>query len=494
MAATKHVRVAILGAGFAGLGMAIQLRRKGIDDFLVIERADEVGGTWRDNAYPGAACDIRSDLYSFSFFPKPDWTGNFAGQPEILGYLKDAARNFNLAPHILFGAELLDASWDDDLQLWRISTSRESLTASVLVSGAGPLIDPKWPAIPGLDTFAGPRFHSARWNHDVDLRGKTVAVIGTGASAIQFVPELQKIAARVTVFQRSAPWILPRGDGETSSLRRSLFARIPALQWASRQRIFLANDAQFAGFRSRRVGAAIEAIATRYLRRAVADPVLRKKLTPNFRIGCKRILVSSAFYPAMGKPNMELVTDPIESITDDSIRTADGASRRFDVLIGGTGFNATRPPVARLLHGRAGVLLADRWSPSMAALRGTTVRDFPNLFLLAGPNTAIGHNSLVYIIEAQQRYVLRALGAMSRRHAIAIEPTSAAQSNYNHRLQRSLATAVWSTGGCTSFYLDDTGLNTTIWPHRAALFRRTVSRFRAGEYAIVPARSAETDT
>jgi cation diffusion facilitator CzcD-associated flavoprotein CzcO len=484
MATSRHVSVAVLGAGFAGLGMAIQLKRHGIEDFLVIERADEVGGTWRDNTYPGAACDIRSDLYSFSFFPKPDWKNHYAAQPEILGYLRSAAQHFDIYPRILFGAELESAAWDDEDKLWRIRTSREAFTATVLVSGHGPLIDPKWPEIAGLETFPGPRFHSARWNHDVDLRGKTIAVIGTGASAIQFVPELQKVAAKVTVFQRSAPWILPRADATTSGLRRSLFARLPVLQRVSRRRIFLAAEAQFAGFRFRRVGGIIEALATRYLRRAVPDPELRSKLTPTFRLGCKRILISSAFYPAMGKPNVELVTEPIESIAGDSVGTADGKSHRFDVLICGTGFNATRPPVASLLRGRGGVLLADRWSPHMSALRGTTVQDFPNLFLLVGPNTALGHNSIIYMIEAQLEYVLRALAAMDRLSASVIEPTPEAERTYNEQLQRALGPAVWSTGGCTNFYLDASGINTTLWPHRAAAFRRGLSRFRTDEYVF----------
>jgi cation diffusion facilitator CzcD-associated flavoprotein CzcO len=484
MAGSRHVRVAILGAGFAGLGMAIQLTRHGIDDFVVIERADEVGGTWRDNTYPGAACDIRSDLYSFSFFPNPNWTTHYAAQPEILGYLKSAAEHFDLYPRMLLGAELTSASWDEARELWQIETSRESLTASVLVAGAGPLIDPKWPTIQGLESFSGPRFHSARWDHGVDLAGKRIAVIGTGASAIQFVPELQKVAAHVTVFQRSAPWILPRADAVTSRRRRALFARIPLLQRISRRWLFARAEAQFAGFRFRRVGGLIERIATGYLAHAVPDPELRRKLTPTFRLGCKRILISSAFYPAMGKSNMELVTDSIESISGNSITTAGGTARSFDVLIGGTGFNATHPPVARLLRGRDGVLLADRWAPSMFALRGTTVPDFPNLFLLVGPNTALGHNSIIYIIEAQLDYVLRALDTLDRRHASVLEPTVAAESEYNVRLQRSLTRAVWSTGGCTNFYLDETGKNTTLWPHRAAVFRRELSRFRPSEYAI----------
>ncbi len=485
----RHVRVAIIGTGFAGLGMAAQLVRNGIDDFLVVERGSEVGGTWRDNSYPGAACDIRSDLYSFSFAPNPNWSHRYSRQPEILDYLRGVADRFELRPRILFETEFLRGEWDDSAGLWRLQTSRGSFTATVLVSGHGPLIEPKWPAIEGLESFTGPRFHSAQWRHDVDLVGARVAVIGTGASAIQFVPELQKVVGHLTVFQRTAPWIVPRADRRTSGLRKRVFARVPALQRFSRRWVFAAAEARFAGFRFRRIGRLFESVSLRFLARQVTDPALRAKLTPEFRIGCKRILISTDYYPALMAPNVELVTESIASVDAAAIVTADGTRREFDVLIGGTGFDATHPPVARLLYGRAGVSLSDRWSSHMEALRGTTVRDFPNLFLLVGPNTALGHNSIVYMIEAQVDYVLQALRAMEHRGARSIEPRPAAQSAYNARIQSELAGTVWSAGGCTSFYLDDSGRNTTLWPHRAAKFRSAVRRFDETEYeyeAVTP--------
>jgi cation diffusion facilitator CzcD-associated flavoprotein CzcO len=481
---TPHVRVAVLGTGFAGLGMAAQLARHGIDDFLVIERANDVGGTWRDNTYPGAACDIRSDLYSFSFALNPDWAYRYGRQPEILDYLRGVVDRFDLRSRIRFGTELIRADWDDVAGLWRITTSTGDLTASVLVSGAGPLIEPKWPAIEGLETFAGPKFHSARWRHDVDLAGKDVAVIGTGASAIQFVPELQKIAKSVTVFQRTAPWIVPRGDKASSARRKRLFARAPMLQRLVRTVVFNQSEGRFLGFRVRRIGKVFEAFSRGYLERQVADPVLRAKLTPSFRIGCKRILISSSYYQALSRPNVELVTDRIESIDATGLNTADGTHRDVDVIISGTGFDATHPPVARLIHGRGGASLADRWSPHMSALRGTTMQDFPNLFFLVGPNTALGHNSIVYMIEAQVEYVLQALQVMDRSRARTIVPRPEAQARYNDRIQADLEGTVWSVGGCTSFYLDDGGRNTTLWPHRAARFRRTVRRFDPNEYVI----------
>ncbi|HEU0205157.1 MAG TPA: NAD(P)/FAD-dependent oxidoreductase [Pseudolysinimonas sp.] len=491
---TRHVRVAIIGAGFSGLGMAAQLTRHGIRDFLVVERAHEVGGTWRDNTYPGAACDIRSDLYSFSFAPNPGWTHRYGRQREILEYLKGVADRYELRPRILFGAELRAADWDDEAALWRVTTSIETFTADLLVSGNGPLIDPKWPALAGIETFAGPRFHSACWRHDAYLAGKRIAVIGTGASAIQFVPELQKIAGRLTVFQRTPPWIIPRADGLTSDRRKRWFARVPAAQRLARAAIFASAEVRFAGFRFKPIGRVFETVSRRFLRSQVKDPVLRAKLTPDYRIGCKRILISSDYYAALTKPCVELVTDAIASIEGHEIVTADGTRRRFDVLIGGTGFEATHPSIASLLRGRDGVSLADRWSGQgsghMSALRGTTVHGFPNLFLLVGPNTALGHNSMIYMIEAQLGYVLQALQFMDATGTRVIEPRAAAQAAYNERIQHELRDSVWTTGGCRSYYLDDGGRNTTLWPRRAGAFRATVRRFDPAEYVLSGAAAA----
>lgn len=473
----RHVRVAIIGTGFSGLGMACQLARTGETDFVVIERADEVGGTWRDNTYPGAACDIRSDLYSFSFNPNPEWKYRYGRQPEILEYLKATANRFGVHPKIMFGTELLGADWTGEH--WLIETNRETFTATYLVSGHGPLIEPTWPKIDGIDSFAGEKFHSARWNHGVDLAGKTVAVIGTGASAIQFVPEIQKIAGHVTVYQRTPAWIIPRGDRPRTERRRRMFRRIPLLQRASRTWIFGVAEARFAGFSNDRLGKVMKNLATSFLEHQVKDPELRAKLTPDYRIGCKRILVSSHFYRAISKPNVTLETSSITSIDGSDLVTADGARHHADVLIAGTGFDATHPPVARLVRGRDGRSLAEHWGEHMSALRGTTVAGFPNLFLIVGPNTALGHNSIVYIIEAQVSYILKAL---SKGRIIEAKPD--AELKYNERVQRDLVGSVWTSGGCASYYLDSTGRNTTLWPKRAATFRSTVRRFNKSEYLI----------
>lgn len=483
-AAVTHTQIAIIGTGFAGLGMGIRLKERGTGDFLLFERAHEVGGTWRDNTYPGCACDVKSDLYSFSFAPNPDWSHRYARQPEILAYLRGVADRFGMRTHIRFGHEVERAEWDDGEGLWRLHTSGGEYTARVLISGHGPLIDPRWPDIPGLEGFPGPRFHSARWDHSVDLSGKRVAVIGTGASAIQFIPEVQKVARQLTVFQRTPPWVMPRMDAETSERRRRLFRRVPALQRASRGWIFGLAEARFLTFSSERAGRLAEGLARRHLEAQVADPELRAKLMPDYRLGCKRILVSDDYYPALQQPNVELVTDPIREVRGAEVVTADGTARPFDVLIAGTGFNATRPPMARLIHGRGGVLLADAWQDHLEALRGTTVAGFPNLFLLVGPNTALGHNSIVYIIEAQIEYVLQALDHLDRQGLAALDARPEAQAAYSDALQAELRESVWVRGGCTSYYLDAQGRNSTLWPRRAAAFRRALRRFDPGEYTV----------
>ncbi|ULH17564.1 NAD(P)/FAD-dependent oxidoreductase (plasmid) [Deinococcus sp. KNUC1210] len=479
---TTHHDIAVLGAGFAGLGMAIQLRRRGVHDVVVFERASEVGGTWRDNTYPGCACDIKSDLYSFSFAPNPDWTHTYARQPEILAYLKATADRFGVRPQIRFGHEVQRAEWDAGAARWRIQTSGGEYTARVLISGHGPLIQPKWPDLPGLDNFQGQKFHSARWDHSVDLTEKRVAVIGTGASAVQFVPQIRQVAGQVTVFQRTPPWVMPRMDQPTSEGRRRLFRRYPLLQRLQRQWVFGAAEVRFLSFTSERFRRAAESIGLKHLEAQVSDPVLRANLTPTYRIGCKRILVSDDYYPALTQPNVELVTDAITGVRGNRILTKGGAEREFDVLIGGTGFDATHPPVASILYGADGRSLKDAWTPHMQALHGTMIAGFPNLFLIVGPNTALGHNSIVYIAEAQIEYILDALSYLDAADLAALEPTPEAQAAYNAALQEKLARSVWVQGGCTSFYLDDTGRNSTLWPERAAQFRLTLRHFDPALY------------
>ncbi|WP_380169323.1 flavin-containing monooxygenase [Jannaschia sp. R86511] len=496
----RHVRVAVVGAGFSGLGAAARLVRRGETSLVVLDRGREVGGTWRDNTYPGAACDIRSDLYSFSFAPNPDWSSLYAGRAEIQTYLERTVADEGLRPYLRLGTEVLRADWDESAALWRVATDRGPWTAEVLVVAAGPLVQPRWPDLPGLDDFAGPRLHSATWDDTVPLAGRRVGVIGTGASAVQLVPPVAERAEHLTVFQRSAPWVVPRRDRPTSPRRRRWFARWPWLQRLSRERVFRRNDLTHLALAHRRPGRALERLALAHLRRQVGDPALRRVLTPGYRLGCKRILVSDDYYPALARADVDLVTAPVAAVTATGVTTADGVEHPLDVLVCSTGFDATDPPVAHRLHGRDGRTLAEHWAGTgMQALRGTAVAGFPNLFYLVGPNTALGHNSIVAIIEAQVGWLLQALDRASADLApgerAVLEPTVAAQRAWSEQVQADLAGSVWVAGGCTSFYLDDRGRNTTLWPHRAAAFRRAVRRFDPAEHhrRVVTDRTADRE-
>jgi cation diffusion facilitator CzcD-associated flavoprotein CzcO len=464
-----HVDVAIVGSGFAGLGAAIELKRAGRHDFVVLERAGALGGTWRDNSYPGCACDVPSHLYSFSFAPNPDWTRAFSPQPEIFDYLHRTAADYGVLPHLRFDTELLEARWVDAEQRWSIRTTTGDLTARVLVLGTGGLSEPALPDVPGLERFRGTTFHSAGWDHDHDLQGERVAVIGTGASAIQFVPYVQRHAARLTLFQRTAPWVLPRRDRAISTPERRVYRRFPAVQRLARSSIYAARESWLVGFTIRpSVMKAVEKVALRHLRKQVPDPALRAKLTPHFRLGCKRVLLSNDYYPALAAPNSEVCTGRIVEVTEDAVVTtgADGSrvEHTVDTIIFGTGFRVTDPPVAHRVFAADGRSLITHWSEGMAALHGLTVAGFPNLFYLTGPNTGLGHTSVVLMIEAQVTYLLDALRRMDAQGVVAIEPRRDVQAAYAARVQEQLAGTVWNTGGCASWYLDAHHRNTVLWP------------------------------
>jgi cation diffusion facilitator CzcD-associated flavoprotein CzcO len=489
-----NVHVAIIGSGFGGLGAAIELKRAGVTDFVIFERADDVGGTWRDNSYPGCACDVESHLYSFSFAPNPDWTRTFSPRTEIWAYLKRCARDFGVLPHIRFQNEVRTATWDDDAQRWRIETSQGTYSAAVLVMASGALSAPAIPHLPGLDNFEGRVFHSARWNHDYDLRDQRVAVIGTGASAIQFVPEIQPVVARLHLFQRTPPWIVPRRDRALTSAERRLFRRFPATQRASRAAIYLFRELFLLSFRHLWLARRIERLARRHLRRSVPDAALRDRLTPDYRIGCKRILLSNDYLPALARPNVEVVTEGVAEVRARAIVDRSGMERPVDAIIFGTGFKVTDPPLAKHIRGRAGRTLAEVWAGSPQAHVGTTVTGFPNFFILMGPNTGLGHNSVVYMIEAQIKHMLAALGHMRQRGASAIEPRPEAQSAFVNDVQRRMVGTVWLAGGCASWYLDSTGRNSTLWPDFSWRFRRRVARLDATEYVLSYARAAQPAT
>jgi cation diffusion facilitator CzcD-associated flavoprotein CzcO len=488
----EHVGVFVIGAGFGGLGLAVKLAERGEHDFVVVERGGEVGGTWRDNTYPGAACDVPSHLYSFSFAPKPDWSRSFSPQSEIQDYLREVARESGVLGHFRFHVDFEGAHWDDDAMLWRISTSAGDCTANVLVPAAGALSDPKMPDIEGIDSFAGRVFHSARWDHDLDLTGKRVAVIGTGASAIQIAPEIAGQVEHLDVYQRTAPWVLPRWDRAFTSVEKKVFRRVPGVQKLLRAAIYLGRESYVPAFTlNPRLAAPAKQLALANISRGVSDPTLREKVLPDFEIGCKRILISSDWYPTLSRDDVDLVTDRIAKVTPHAVVTHDGTEREADALIVATGFMATEQPVARQITGRHGETLAEAWADTgVQAYKGATVRGFPNLFFVIGPNTGLGHTSMVFMIESQIAYILDALETMRTRDLAAVEPTEQAQRAWNDDLQRRLRRTVWNTGGCSSWYLDAHGRNVTLWPRTTFAFRRLTARFDARAYATTGRRTS----
>jgi cation diffusion facilitator CzcD-associated flavoprotein CzcO len=489
MAVPSHVRVAIVGAGFSGLCMAIRLRRDGIEDFAVLERADEVGGTWRDNTYPGCQCDIPSALYSFSFAPNPDWTRFYPLQSEIREYLRRCARDFGVMPHIHFGHEVVGADWDDDARRWRIQTSGASLTADVLVGGMGGLSAPSVPDIAGLDGFQGTVFHSADWDHDHDLDGERVAVIGTGASSVQFVPRIQPRVGALHLFQRTPAWVMPDPDRPVTAVERRVFRRLPAVQRLLRAGIYVVQEATVLGtIVDRRLSKGLELVARRHLRAQVADPELRAKLTPGYTIGCKRITFSNTFYPALQQANAELVTDPIREIRSNSIVTADGTEREVDTIILGTGFQVHDNPAFARVRGRDGLTLGEAWGGSPRAYLGATIAGFPNLFLLVGPNSAGGYNSIVFTTEAHVNYALEAVRAMDRHGIGSVEVRSEVYDAFARETARRLRSSVWNAGGCTSWYLDSNGRNGVWWPGFTWRLWQRTRRFDPREYRLQAAR------
>jgi cation diffusion facilitator CzcD-associated flavoprotein CzcO/acetyl esterase/lipase len=485
-----HLRVAIVGSGFGGLGAAIRLQQRGIDDFLVFERADDLGGTWRDNSYPGCTCDVPSHLYSFSFAPNPGWSRSFSGQAEIWEYLRDCARRFGILPRLRFGHEVRQASWEEAGQRWRVETSRGTWTADVLVAAAGPLSEPAIPALPGLDGFAGKVFHSARWDHDHDLGGRQVAVVGTGASAIQFVPEIQPKVGRLRVFQRTAPWVLPRRDRALTKAERRLYRAVPAAQRVARWSIYWAREWFTTGFLHPRMMRLPQRLALRHLCGSVPDPELRARLTPDYTLGCKRVLLSNDYLPTLTRKNVELVSAGIREVRADGIVTDDGVAHPADTIIFGTGFRVTDMPVASRITGRDGRTLSETWAGSPKAYLGVAVAGFPNLFLLLGPNTGLGSTSVVLMIEAQVEYLLRALDHLRAAGAATVEPRPGAQQAFLDEVDARMRPTVWATG-CASWYMDRTGRVSAIWPGFSTGYRRRLRRFDPDHHLTTPGLPAE---
>ena len=479
----RDVTIAIAGAGLSGLGMAIALREDGIEDFVVLERADDLGGTWRDNSYRGCACDIASVLYSYSDEQNPGWTRAFAGQAEIWAYMREVAHRHDVSAHMRYGHEVLAARWDESSHRWQITTTGGDFSAEILISATGALADPAVPDLPGLDRFEGTVFHSARWDHEHDLSGRRVAVVGTGASAIQFVPEIQPRVEHLDLFQRTPPWVLPRGNPPIPRGWQRRFARHPKLLSWARRSVFSLYESFHYGFRHPAVMKLAERRARTHIANQVADPELRAKVTPDYRLGCKRVLGSNTWYPALCEDNVEVTTSAIAEVTPDGLLDTDGAHHDVDTIIFGTGFQVTDVPFSHRVRGRGGELLADRWQGSPQAHLGMSVTGFPNLFLLLGPNTGLGHNSVLLMIEAQIGY-LRQVLRFRREHGLAsLEPTALAQRQYVARLDRETEGTVWTAGGCLSWYVDRTGRNSTLWPGSVRAYQRRLAEFEIGDYA-----------
>ncbi|HET8758821.1 MAG TPA: NAD(P)/FAD-dependent oxidoreductase [Solirubrobacteraceae bacterium] len=476
--------ILIVGSGFSGLGMAIRLKQAGMHDFAVLERADEVGGTWQANTYPGCACDVPSHLYSFSFAPNPEWTQTYSPQPEIWEYLRRCADDFGVRPHVRLGCAVESATWLEAERRWELETTQGTYRARILIAGMGPLTEPRIPEIPGLDGFEGEVWHSARWNHDYDLAGKRVASIGTGASAIQYVPEIAKQVARLHVFQRTAPWVMPHSNRPITDAERRVYRAVPALQKLVRGGIYGARELLVFGFVVRpRLMRLIERIARRHIRSQIDDPRLLEQVTPGYTIGCKRILPSNRWYRALNRPNVDLITSGVQAVRPRSIVDGDGAEHAVDAIVFGTGFHVTDIPAAQRVRGRGGTLLDDVWHGSPRAYFGSTIAGFPNLFFLLGPNTGLGHSSMVYMIESQIAHVMAALRHMDARGAETIEVRPEAQERHNAEIDRRMKGTVWTTG-CSSWYLDDTGRNATLWPDWTWRFRRLAAQLRTDDYAL----------
>lgn len=478
--------VMIIGAGFAGLGTAIRLREAGIDDIVILERGSEVGGTWRDNQYPGAACDIPSNLYSFSFAPNPAWSRGYSGSAEILGYIGHLVERHDLRRLIRSGHNVTGLKFDEAAGLWTATTAqRQAVRARNVVMAPGPLSNAGWPAIDGIHTYEGHKIHSARWDHGYDFRGRRVAVIGTGASAVQIVPELVKVADHVKVFQRTPAWVLPRLDYGSPGWTQSLFRRLPASQAAVREAMFWIHETLALGLIwNTSMTRVLEAVSRRFLRHQVRDRWLRRQLTPDFRIGCKRVLMSSDYYPALQRPNCELISWPIARISERGIRSVEGIEHQVDCIVFATGFDVSRAGTPFSVVGLGGRELAQDWARGAQAYKSVSVSGYPNLFFTFGPNSGPGHNSALVYMESQIDYIVAGIRNLLQRDLKSMDVRADVQARYNLHIQKRLARTNWNSG-CKSWYLTEDGFNATMYPGFATQYRRQMQRFAASDYVEV---------
>ena len=480
---TRVLDVAIVGAGFSGLGTAIRLREEGITDIAILERGDDVGGTWRDNTYPGAACDIPSNLYSFSFAQNPHWSRGYSGSAEILDYVHHLVDHFELRPLMRFRHNVKGLKFDEARGVWTINIAgKKNVYARCVVSAQGPLANPALPDIPGIDTFEGKIIHSARWDNRYDFDGKRVAVIGTGASAIQIVPELAKRVDFLKVFQRTPAWILPRLDYAAPDWNKTLFEKLPASQTAFRNALFYAHEAMATGvIWNTPVTRVLEGVAKAFLRHQVPDAWVRRQLTPEYRIGCKRLLISNDYYPALMRDNVKLYTWPIDKICEKGIRTAEGIEHQVDCIVFATGFSVPKAAAPFPITGIDGRQLDDEWARGAAAYKSVNVAGYPNLFMTLGPNSGPGHNSALSYMEPQIDYIVRGIGAILEYDLRALDVREDAQAKHNAALQKRLARTNWNSG-CSSWYLTENGFNATMYPGFATQYKKQMAHFVHEDY------------
>jgi len=477
----KPYEVIVVGAGFAGIGAAIKLRESGIN-FIVLEKAHEIGGVWRDNTYPDCACDVPSSFYSYSFAPNPNWNRMFAKQEEIKEYTENTAKRFGVVDDIKVNHELLSSVWDSNEQVWKLETTAGTYYSRFVIMACGPMHKPVTPNIEGIDTFTGETFHSARWNHDYDLTDKKVAVIGTGASAIQFVPAIQPKVKQLTVFQRTAPWVLPKMDGKVPSRLKSIFRQIPFTQSMFRGLLYGQFEFLNSGLKRPKMIKKLQGIATKNIDRAVKDPALRKQLIPDYDIGCKRILQSNNWYRALASTNVNVV-DGVAEVRGNKVISRDGSSCEVDVIIYATGFEVANPPIAEVVYGSRGVTLAEQWKGSPEVYLGTMTKDCPNLFFMFGANLYTFSSAFV-IIEAQLKYIMSALKKVKSKNIATISVNTDKCDIYNQNLQTSLQNTVWNKGGCSSYFIDKNGRNSTNWPWTTFYMRKRLKSFKLKDYVI----------
>ncbi|MGC0365922.1 cation diffusion facilitator CzcD-associated flavoprotein CzcO [Rhodococcus sp. 27YEA15] len=479
---STHFEAVVVGAGISGIGAAIHLKRIGVRNFVILERADSLGGTWRANTYPGCACDVPSALYSYSFAANPDWSRAFAEQPEIREYIESTAGKHDVDRHVRFGVEMTNARWDAARSRWQIETSDGDITARFLIAAAGPWSEPLTPDLPGLDTFTGEVFHSSQWNHDYDLRGKRVAVVGTGASAVQFVPKIVSQVSSLHLYQRTAQWVLPKPDHYVPRIERSIMRLIPGAQKTLRSLEYGMMESLGLGFRNPWILRIVQKLGSAQLRLQVRDRKLRKALTPNYTLGCKRLLMSNTYYPALSRPNVSVHTNAVSALRGNTVIGADGVEAEVDAIIFGTGFHILDMPIADKVFDGDGRSLDDHWKGSPRAYYGSTVTGFPNAFILLGPSLGTGHTSAFMILEAQLDYMAQAISHARAREWDTFDVRPEVQAAFNAHVQDALATTVYNAGGCESYFFDVNGRNSFNWPWSSDAMRRRLHDFDPNAY------------